>query len=151
MPMDIPNGGELPDDATIIFHVSGGKRFPRTGLCEYIDAEALKCDEDGISVTWLEHFPGKADEQFQRAALAMRGQMKVRKSGVVACVRIADLRTRLEADGNSISVVRDELPGNTGHCLIKGVQAEDMGKRLLLARAVTDFVQADAIPDYVND
>src|SRR5688500_14575770 len=105
MLMDIPDGGDLPDNAIIIFHVSGGKRFPRTGPCEYIDAEALKCDDDGISVTWLEHFPGEGEEQFQCAAIAMRGGMKVRKSGVVARVRVGSLREALGAEACSISVV----------------------------------------------
>lgn len=149
--MDIPNSGELPDDATVIFYVSGGKRFPRTGPCEYIDAEGLKCDEDGISVTCVELCPGAGEEQFVNAALAMRGTMKVRKSGVVARVSAGTLMQADEGGAEPIRIVPDPLDDNPAHCLIKGVAADDMGRRLALARAVSDFVPASDIPDFVND
>ncbi len=54
-------------------------------------------------------------------------------------------------EGGAVAVVRNELPLNTGHCLIKGVAAEEMGKRLALAQTVKDFVLATDVPDYVND
>lgn len=148
--MEIPDEGELPPEATLIFHVSGSKVDPEGGPCERIDAGGLKCHEDGISVTCVDVFPGEGDEQLREAALALGAKMKIRKSGVIAAVRVGDLHAALEGEPAAVSVVRDKLPHNEGHCLIKGIQPADIGNLMLLAQAVSHFRSVKDFEGVIN-
>lgn len=148
--MDIPNGGELPPDATIIFHVSGGRVRPKGGPCSYIDADGFVCHDDGISVTWVELF-GNGDEAFAAAAVAMRGNKTFRSSGVVASANVGTLTTELAADGVDIAVVRDIIPENDGHCLIKGIEAGNIPKLMMLAAQISGFTAVPDIPGLLSE
>lgn len=150
---DVPDGEDLPEDATIIFHVSGGKTRPRPrpdgAPCEEIDADALKCDEDGISVTWVECFEGDSEEQLRLAALATACGIKVRKSGFFARIRVSELLNSLADQGAGIRVIRNRLAENEGHCLITGIDSDSIGLKMVAAEAFTDFVPATAIPGLI--
>ena len=148
--MDLPNGTQLPDDATIVFIVSGGKKFPLTGPCERLQVEALKCDDDGISVTWVERFEGDELHRFQEAARAAGAGIAVRKTGVVARIVARDFRAFLEHDANKVEIVLAKIPGNHGHCLIKGITEADGGLKLLASQAFKDFIPVGEVPDLVN-
>ena len=148
--MDLPNGAQLPDDATIVFIVSGGKKFPLTGPCERLEVEALKCDDDGISVTCVERFEGGELRRFQEAARAAGAGIAVRKTAVVARIMVGDFRTFLEHDAGKVEIVLAKIPGNHGHCLIKGITEADGGLRLLASRAFKDFVPVGEVPGLVN-
>lgn len=150
----MPDDGEdLPPEATVILHVSGGKTLPRPRPadcpCEHIDADALRCDDDGISVTWVEFFPGDEREQLRAASLAMKGPLTIRKSGVIARITVQKLLEAVSDESCDLRVVRDRQDHNEGHCLITGVSPADIGLLMVLADAFEDFVPAAQIPGLV--
>ncbi|MDG2533775.1 hypothetical protein P6144_08965 [Sphingomonas sp. HITSZ_GF] len=143
----------LPDDATVILHVSKGRQLPKDAdICESIDQDAFRCDDDGISVTWVEYFDGQASEQFHQAAHAMKGAMKLRKSGVIVTAKVADIKAVLAEVGVSVEVVTDPQLENEAHCLIKGIQPENLTGLLALTQAFprAGFIQCDTVEGLVG-
>lgn len=139
-------GQQLPDDATVILHVGKARQLPKDAdICEAIDQDAFRCDDDGISVTWVEHFEG--DEQFRQAAIALKGALKLKKSGVIASAKVGDIRAILERIDVPIVVETDPQQSNEAHCLIKGIAATNLSALLALTLAfpANRFVRCDQI------
>jgi hypothetical protein len=150
--MDLPEGSELPDEACVIFHVSGGKKHPKTGgPCERIDLDALKCDEDGISVTWVEYFDGDPEERFAAAADALCACITVRKSGVIAKITVGQIKEALADEAVQVRVIRAQEYENQAHCLIEGIAPDNEGVLAVLADAVKDFTPVTDVPGLIND
>jgi hypothetical protein len=100
-----------------------------------MDVEALRCDDDGISVTWIEYFGGEGEEQLHAAAHALKGTMAFKKSGVLARATVGEIEDVMKAAGRDVSVLRDVIDENKAHCLIKGIGADELGELLALAGA----------------
>lgn len=146
--MSIPNGSELPADATLIFLVSGGKVKPTTPPT--IDAGGLSCHPDGISVTWVQMFPGRGRAQFEAAALATGKMLKVRKTGVIAEISAGEVRRCLRGQDIDVDVIPDCIPENRGHCLITGIGPDDIPRLMILARSVQVVADVKDVPGLVN-
>lgn len=148
---DIPDDEDLPEDAVIIFHVAGTKTRPSPRAdgapCEEIDAAALRCDADGISVTCLNLFEGEDGERLRHAVAATASNITVRKSGWFAKIRVGDLLEAVSEEEAMVRVIRDPLPGNPGHCLITGITDDDIGLKMVAAEAFREFLPATDFPE----
>lgn len=149
--MDIPDKGNLPPHAALIFYVSGSKILPPGGPCERIDAEGLKCHEDGISVTCVDLFPGDGAARLRSASLAMASTMKIRKNGFLAFLRVEDIHAAFEGQQLEVTVSRDMIDENPGHCVIQGIDQSDVGNLMVLAEAVKTFCSVRDIEGLVNN
>lgn len=142
----IENGGELPEEASVILHVPSGRQIPKGGPCQRIDQDAFRCDNDGISVTWVEFFDDTAEEQIRQAALTMRGPLIIRKSGIIARAIVGDIRSTMASAGAAVTVCRDRQDYNEAHCLIKGLAPDNGGHLLALTLAFRDLIPAPLVP-----
>ena len=145
----ILDGAELHESASVILHVPSGRQIPRGGPCDRIDQDAFRCDEDGISVTWVEFYRGSRDEQIRQASLAMKGPLLIRRSGVIARAIVGDIREVMLSAGALVGVRRDRLDHNAAHCLIQGIPKDHGGHLLALTRAFRHLIPADTIPGLV--
>lgn len=132
----VANGEPLPRNATVIFYVKKTSQLPKDGgPCTGIDIDAIRCDSDGISVTWIEFFGGNADEHLRKAAHALRGTLTFKKSGILAQASVGDIIDTMMTAGREVTVCRDVVPGNDAHCLIKGIEQDELGMLLILQDA----------------
>lgn len=119
----------------MILHVSKARQLPKgANVCEAIDQDAFRCDGDGISVTWVEYFEGEQDP-FRQAAFALKGDLQLKKSGILAAAKVRDIRNILSQVGLAGDVETDPQPTNNAHCLIKGITQDNLSALLALTRA----------------
>lgn len=149
--MNLDAGKDLADEATIIFHVSGGRTRPRDrghNPCDSIDADGLVCHEDGISVTWVEYFEQQSNPM-AAAAIQMRGELTFRSTGVIASANVGELRRSMTQILPEFRIVYDPQPHNKGHALIIGVADHDMGSKAALADLVKTFISNKDVPGLI--
>lgn len=148
----VANGDPLPPDATVILYVKKTSQLPKDGgPCTGMDLDAFRCDPDGISVTWVEHFQTAEGDPLHAAAHALKGTLNFRKSGVIARARVGDIIEVMKKATREVGVRRDIVPGNDGHCLIEGISPDELGMLSILPDAFPSeaFKRCDEIPGLV--
>lgn len=137
----IAAGDDLPSAATVILCVSKGQQ-PDDG--SGVDLASFNIHDDGISVTWVEHFDGAEGEQLLAAARALNNGYKIRKSAAIARARVESILLALAAVGRTARVqydpITDPAKGNLGHCVITGIAVDDVSGLFQLAQAFRDQI-----------
>ena len=99
--------------------------------------------EAGLSVNWLDAFPGETRSQLEQVTLRLR--LKVTRNGRFAEFAVGDLTTLLAAENVDSSVVHDPLeaeddfPEDPSHALVLGLpppstdRATEVGAKLARA------------------
>lgn len=114
--------------------------------------------EDGLSVNWLDAFPGGTRSQLEEVTRRLR--LRVTRNGRFAEFVVGDLTTLLAAENVDGSVVRvpleaeDDYPEDPSHALVLGLphpstdRATEVGAHLARA-ALLHFPPASRWPDLV--
>jgi len=110
---------------------------------------AFEHDEDGVSVTWLEHFGGTITEQLAAARAAMGRVRRLRKSNRLAKLGVGKVVAAGRPIKKVIDAVHDPIDEppdaqNTGHSLIVGISEDDddLRNRIAMTISVRDLEEA---------
>lgn len=105
--------------------------------------DAFVPDEDGLSVTWVEHFPGGWTAQIAAAKDAMSRRRMVRASNRLAVLSVERILRISDQLGKHLAVIHDpdETEGkeNPGHSLITGYSEDDADVTNLLITTCVGF------------
>jgi hypothetical protein len=104
------------DDGNVVLDNQGQPAFIAP------DAFALAEDEDGLSVTWLQHFALARANHLPAAAEAFRQSVpSQRLSGksAFAIGSVGDILATGREHGSKLRVLQDPVPGNSGHSEIR--------------------------------
>lgn len=111
---------KLPGSDHVIRQISPSRLIQNdAGEIVGIFPEAFeKIQPDGLSVTWLEFWPGN---EFQRpfAAKAATEAARPSKNAGYACGNVAAVLETIEKAGQTGRVLHDPMPNNRGHALVK--------------------------------
>ncbi|MCA3264959.1 MAG: hypothetical protein ING19_02725 [Azospirillum sp.] len=111
---------KLPGPDHIVRQIPPSRLIPNDdGEIVGIFPEAFeKIQPDGLSVTWLEFWPG---DEFQRpfAAKAATEVARPSKNAGYACANVAVVLETIEKAGQTGRVLHDPMPNNQGHALVK--------------------------------
>jgi hypothetical protein len=111
--------------------------------------EAFRPGDDGISVTWVEHFGGSFNQALGKAREAIGRGLTLRPSHRLAKLKVGSIVALGETSKSRLAVIHDPVEEppekvNLGHSLIVGVQRDDENLKNLLARAVLSLELAIA-------
>jgi hypothetical protein len=111
------------------------------------EAFRLRPDEAGLSVTWVEHFPGEWNEALQAAVAAIRRTTNVRKKSAFTWGLVETIHQTCRSRGHGVRIIHAPEDGNTGHSEIRQLPREDeLLLELLATDAFADFRLNAAIP-----
>lgn len=151
---------------TVPKKIGKGQKLPATDhVARYVPWKRLRRDEDdnilgvlpeafqlrpgelGMSVNWLEHYPG--DRQARLAAVIgnLRANLDIRPKSVFASANVGALEHCCKQNGSSVKIVYAPTNGIPSHALVRDMSHDDLGLLALLADEVfTEFVQNKDIP-----
>lgn len=131
--MGIANLGLLPPADTVLLYCSPAKFEKDDSGYIAPSTDAFRCDDDGISVTWVEYFK-PPPPSLDQARQATEGSLAVKKTGVYAKATVASILELAKKQNLDVTVVHDPLEKNHGHSLITGWPLDD-AVRLVLTKA----------------
>ncbi len=111
------------------------------------EAFRLRSGELGMSVNWLEHYPG--DHQARLAAVigSLRVNLNIRPKSAFAIANVGTLENCCKQSGSSVRIVYAPTKEIPCHALVRDMNHDDLGLLDLLADDVfTEFVQNKDIP-----
>lgn len=146
--------------------IGKGQKLPATDhVARHVPWKRLRKDEDdnvlgvlpegfqlrpgelGMSVNWLEHYPG--DHQARLAAVIgnLRANLDIRPKSAFAIANVGALEHCCKQNGNSVKIVYAPTNRIPSHALVRDMSHDDLGLLALLADEVfTEFVQNKDIP-----
>lgn len=146
--MPAASRGAVPPGDSVISLCPLGKQVVRQGACVGITADALRVDDDGISVTWVEYFD-EPPPALQSAASEMKKSRKPTPTGVLARAnvgRILEVAMKLK---NTFEVVHTPVDENDAHSSITGCP-ETGPVKLALTRAFQEFIPNNEVPGFLG-
>lgn len=149
-PKKIGKGQKLPATDHIARHVSWQrlrKDEDDNVLGVLPEAFQLRLGELGMSVNWLEYYPG--DHQARLAAVIgnLRVNLDIRPKSAFAIANVGALENCCTQSGSSVKIVYMPTNGIPCHALVRDMSHDDLGLLALLADEVfTEFVQNKDIP-----
>jgi hypothetical protein len=132
-------GDQIPDADEVLRHCRSTD-WSSDGRTEKVSGEAFIPDTDGVSVTWVQFFPGRRDEQLRAARAAIASGLKIRQSHRFAVIGVGEVVHTGRQRGVQLNVAHDPLQvgaiRNDAHCLILGIPIDDAMLLEALARKV---------------
>lgn len=132
----------MPDNLPHDHHVARYVPYQRTRRDEAdnvvgILAEAfrLRPGEQGLSVTWIEHFVGGWDDQLQATVAAIRRTQKVGSKSAFSWALVGQIHRICDARSHRIRIIHMPEEGNGGHSEIRQLPRDDL---LLLEMLATE-------------
>jgi hypothetical protein len=101
------------------------------------EAFRLRPDEKGLSVTWIEHFPGGWDEQLQATVTAIGRTQKVGAKSAFAWALVDEIHRICTARSRRVRIIHLPELENGGHSEIRQLPSDD--DQLLEALATEAF------------
>ena len=136
----------MPDNLPPDHHVVRYVPFGRTRRDEddnvvgiYAEAFRRKPDEDGLSVTWIEHFAGGWDDQLQAAVTAIGHAQKVGAKSAFAWAQVGHIHDVCSARSHRIRIIHLPEDNNSGHSEIRQLPRDD--EQLLETLAAEAFAE----------
>jgi hypothetical protein len=128
-------GDLIPREDHVARHCRVSDYFEDNGQIR-VNGDAFEPDSDGVSVTWLEFFPGSRAEQLTEVSATIRATRTVRQSHRLAIISVAAVIECRQTHGVDLAVEHDPItdpPSNLAHCLIKGIPNDARALREQLA------------------
>jgi hypothetical protein len=145
--MDVRVKGDLiPEEDDVVRHCRLSDYYDPGNGDIRVNGDAFKPDADGVSVTWIEFFPGSREEQLAEVSATIRTTRKVRSSHRLAIISVGAVTECGQTYGVDLTVEHDPItnpPPNLAHCLIKGIpdDAIMLREQLALNAQATVFSQ----------
>src|SRR5579884_3967610 len=79
----------------------------------------LREAEEALSVTWLEHFPGKRIEKISLAIAAIREELTVKSKSGFALANVGKIMEICQTYGQKVRILHEPTEKNPGHCAIR--------------------------------
>ena len=136
----------MPPKDTVISLCPAKDQFAPSGVCTGITAEALRINDDGVSVTWVEYF-SEPPAALEQAALELKKTRKPSATGVLACAsvgRLLEVTAKLKL---AASVQHTPINGNDAHSSILGCP-NTLQVRMALARAFHEFIPNKSVSGF---
>lgn len=95
----------------------------------------LREDEEGLSTTWIEYFPGTHQQQVEDAVHILRSSIIVRPKSGFAIGKVADILSacNLRKMPKKTKIIYMPTPNNTAHAEVRSMPYEDQELLDLLA------------------
>lgn len=118
----------LPPEAHVVRYVSYART--RRDAEERVlgilgDAFRRGPSEDGLSVTWIEWFPGEWEYQKRAAIGAIRNTVTCGKKSAFAWAKVKSIHDACSARGSKVRIIHAPEEGNPGHSEIRQLPRED--------------------------
>ena len=111
------------------------------------EAFRLRPGEQGLSVTWIEHFPGEWNEQLQAAVAAIRRTQKTGQKSAFAWGLVGRIHQACAAKGHRVRIIHVPEAQNGGHSEIRQLPHDDyLLLEMLATEAFTEFRLNSQIP-----
>jgi len=149
VPKKIGKGQKLPPTDHVARHVPWQrlrKDEDDNVLGVLPEAFRLRLGELGMSVNWLEHYPGDHRARIAAVIGNLRVNLDIRPKSAFAIANVGALENCCKQSGSSVKIVYAPTNGIPSHALVRDMN-DDLGLLALLADEVfTEFVQNKDIP-----
>ncbi len=153
-------------DPTVPKKIGKGQKLPATDhVARHVPWQRLRKDEDdnvlgvlpeafrlrsgelGMSVNWLEYYPGDHQARLAGVIGNLRVILDIRPKSAFAIGNVGALENCCKQSGSSVKIVYEPTKGNPCHALVRDMNQDDLGLLDLLADEVfTEFVQNKDVP-----
>ena len=148
-PKEIHKGMKLPPTDYVARHVPWArlrKDEDDNVLGLLPQAFQLRPDELGLSVNWLEHYPGDHKARIQAVVNNLRANLDIRPKSAFGIGNVGALEQRCNDNGTPVKIVYAPTKGIPSHALIKDMQ-DDLALLSLIAEDVfKDLIHNKDIP-----
>jgi hypothetical protein len=145
--MAVESRGAVPADDSVISLCPVGTLVVKDGTCVGITPDALRVDEDGISVTWVEYFE-EPPPAIQSAATELKKSRKPTKSGALARARVSRIVEVAQKLKRTFDVDHTPIDDNDAHASITGCP-DSQPVKLALTRAFREFTPNKDVPGFL--
>jgi hypothetical protein len=145
--MAVDSQGAVPACDSVILLCPLGKQVIRMGVCIGITPDAIRIDEDGISVTWVEYFD-EPPPSLQSAAAELKRSRMPSKTGIIARAQVNRVLEVAQKLKQTIAVSHTPVDCNDAHASITGYP-ENQPAKLAMTRAFQEFISNKDVPGFV--
>lgn len=145
--MAVESRGAVPADDSVISLCPLGKLIMKDGTCVGITPDALRIDEDGISVTWVEYFE-EPPPVLQSAAVELKKSRMPTKSGALARAKVGRIFEVAQKLNQTFAVDHTPVDDNDAHASITGCP-DSQPVKLALTRAFREFTPNKDVPGFL--
>lgn len=146
--MAVDSRGAVPATDSVISLCPLGKQVIKNGTCVGITPDALRVDEDGISVTWVEYFE-EPPPALHSAAAELKKSRKPSKTGVLARAQVSRIMEIAGKLKRTFAVTHTPVDNNDAHSSITGCP-DELTTKLALTRAFHVFTPNTDIPGFLD-
>lgn len=144
------NGMKLPATDNVARHVPWGrlrKDEDDKVLGLLPEAFQLRPNEPGLSVSWLEYYPGDRTDQIKAVVKDVRSSRDIGPKSAFGIGNVGTLDSCCKDYGAPVRVVFAPTKGISSHSLIKNLRQDDLALLSLVAEDVfKEFIQSKDIP-----
>jgi hypothetical protein len=146
----LSKGMKLPDQDEVMRYVpwSRLRRDENENVIGVLpQAYAMRLDEEGLSVNWLEHFQGDRQERINQSVAVFRATIEVGKKSAYAVGVVGVVKQTALAQNRELKIVYCPEENNQAHSEIRKIPDDDLALLQSLADdAFTYLVQNSSIP-----
>lgn len=146
--MPVASRGAVPPGDGVISLCPLGKQVVMQGACVGITADALRVDDDGISVTWVEYFD-EPPPALHSAAAELKKSRKPTPTGVLARANVGRILEVAQKLNKLFEVTHTPVDDNDAHSSITGCPGTGPVK-LALTRAFLEFTPNKEVPGFLG-
>lgn len=96
----------------------------------------LRPNELGLSVNWLEHYPGDHKARIQAVVSNLRANLDIRPKSVFGIGNVGTLEICRDDNGTPVKILYAPTKGIPSHALIKDIHQDDLALLSLIAEDV---------------
>lgn len=126
----------LPDEDHVIRHVSSSKLLKdgEGNILGFLaQAFALRPDETGLSVNWLEHFEGDHDARTRKSIQELRTVKDIRKKSAFGIANVGKTKEICNKNKAFVKIVYAPRDGIPSHSEIRQLPSDDLSLQEALA------------------